>query len=141
MNGGSSPPWRAPLQLRRNRLARRIEKLQQFAKGFAAVAMEIFFFPRNLREALAQRGEKENRVVAESLRAPRRIEQLARGGVRKNREDAPAFGQRHHADKARPPVAHPFAPQFLEQLADAVGIACPGAGVARRLDTGRAAER
>ena len=52
-------------------------KVEQLSECFSAVAVEIFLLPRELGESLAQRREKENRVVAKSLVPARSFQQFA----------------------------------------------------------------
>src|SRR5438034_8926426 len=85
---------------------------KQARERLTPVAHGHFFFHRNLSERPAVRRVVEQRIVAESLRAARLLENRSFDDTAKRATQLSAVNQRDHANETRAPVvAAPQIPQ------------------------------
>src|SRR5712692_3332014 len=114
---------------------------EELAKRFAAVAGKILYLRGEFGKCLAEGREEENGVVAEALRAARRFEQFSFNAVGDDGQNISRASQSDDADEMRLAIPAGLAVHFHEQFGDAFRVAGVFAGVTRRVNSGRAAER
>src|SRR5580658_1809618 len=106
------------------------EKFHHLAERDAAVAVQIFFFARNLRKCFAQRRKEENRIVSEPTGTLRFVEQQTAGLRGDDCARHSAVGEGDDADKVGAAGIPHLAAHGGEELGDAVGVGGVGTGVA-----------
>src|ERR1017187_9440645 len=100
------------------------------------MAMNPFFFGRELGESLSQIGEEEVRIVAESARTPRPGNHDALGGVAKARQRAAVARQCDHANVAGSPPFRRQTGESVKKLGVVRGVGCVYSRVSRRVSRG-----
>src|SRR5580704_18009121 len=75
------------------------EKFNHLAERDAPMAVQVFFFARDLRECFAERRKKENGIVAEATAPLGLVEQQAVGLLGYDGVRRPAVGEGDDADE------------------------------------------
>src|SRR5436190_4612328 len=105
------------------------------------MADSVFLVGREFRKSLARAIGSEHRIVTEATIAARRRDDGAFDHAFAGFEQFAGASERQHATKTRDVAALVReSAQLSQQSRNVILITCPGSGVARRKNSGRAAE-